>query len=405
MTSHTFVVSSLAIAASIACSTGYAVESVTLLSNGTPGHRVWQISQPRVDRKSVDYPQITFAPGERVTVTGVGCVQTGGHGHTWKRYVDPAGDKSDILYHGEVFIPGSPATPALIPIDVRQPAVYDIPTSANLAGGQGSHLILGFTDDHYGDNGYSDRNRDDGNYSQCWGLSDAVLTVDIAALPPKQPVPALTNYTFTVESVYIRNLRSRESDTEVLGAGVAVDGTPSSVAKKKAGDWHRGGPHSAAFAIELQEIQPEDRVDITYAIANAGHGSENKINDAIANVVESSVGKVPGFGSIVSAAAEAWSKLFDVLDPDCDGVVFADSVPATGADLAAWTQDGIYRRTISYPGTDSAAGCGGNSFYEVTYSIARNSNPEAAFTVNARSMRTAVRADATIIRTHALVNH
>jgi hypothetical protein len=32
-------------------------------------------------------------------------VQTGGHGATWKRYVDPTPDVG--LYHGTIFIPGA----------------------------------------------------------------------------------------------------------------------------------------------------------------------------------------------------------------------------------------------------------------------------------------------------------
>ena len=36
-----------------------------------------------------------------------GCCQTGGHGKTWKRYVDPQGPNSDRLYHGLVWVPGA----------------------------------------------------------------------------------------------------------------------------------------------------------------------------------------------------------------------------------------------------------------------------------------------------------
>jgi hypothetical protein len=46
------------------------------------------------------YEQIGITGGDTILVSAEGCVQTGGHGLTWKRYVDPQGPNSDRLYQG-----------------------------------------------------------------------------------------------------------------------------------------------------------------------------------------------------------------------------------------------------------------------------------------------------------------
>ena len=50
---------------------------------------MWKIDYPSVERSLTDYPAITFNPGDVVTLDAGGCVQSGGIGGTWKRYVNP----------------------------------------------------------------------------------------------------------------------------------------------------------------------------------------------------------------------------------------------------------------------------------------------------------------------------
>src|SRR5262249_48838660 len=49
------------------------------------------IEKPAVNAHETSYSNILFAPGDIVEVSADGCVQTGGHGATWKRYVNPSG--------------------------------------------------------------------------------------------------------------------------------------------------------------------------------------------------------------------------------------------------------------------------------------------------------------------------
>ena len=121
------------------------------------------INEPLVTTHESTYPMVVFAPGDIVEVTADGCVQTGGHGNTWKRYVNPSGPNSDHLYHGLIRIPTGTENSALVRIEKeigRQIHVTGagVPVSSLF-------LHLGYEDDDYSDNGYS--SHDDGTEDQC----------------------------------------------------------------------------------------------------------------------------------------------------------------------------------------------------------------------------------------------
>lgn len=65
-----------------------------------------RIDQPTVTQRRTEYSAITFQPNDKIFVQAGGCVQTGGSGDTWKRFVNPQGKNSDRLYHGLISIPG-----------------------------------------------------------------------------------------------------------------------------------------------------------------------------------------------------------------------------------------------------------------------------------------------------------
>src|SRR5262249_54302384 len=118
----------------------------------------YDILLPNVKRQTTEYSQITFKQGDKVTVNACGCVQTGGSGRTWKRYVNPSGPNADKLYHGLIWIPdaaeqGLPTSPTVKGF-VR---IKDLMAAQNrgfsLRITKPSHLILGYEDDGYGDNG------------------------------------------------------------------------------------------------------------------------------------------------------------------------------------------------------------------------------------------------------------
>jgi hypothetical protein len=134
---------------------------------------LWDISKPNVRRMMTEYPQITFREGDRVTVTANGCVQTGGKGDTWKRYIDPKGPNADRLYHGLVWVPG--ATAGLVRIKDVLGKPLAIPFKADIP--HRLYLRLGYEDNDYGDNGYW--SPDNGTYDQCKNTGPVVVTVRI----------------------------------------------------------------------------------------------------------------------------------------------------------------------------------------------------------------------------------
>src|SRR5207247_1050549 len=70
---------------------------------------VWSISRPNVRQSETAYPNIRFRQGDLVHIMAGGCVQTGGSGLTWKRYVMPMDrvKSEDDRYYGLVTIPGA----------------------------------------------------------------------------------------------------------------------------------------------------------------------------------------------------------------------------------------------------------------------------------------------------------
>jgi hypothetical protein len=131
----------------------------------------WRIDLPRVDRPVTSYPNIVFRPGDRVTFAAGGCVQTGGKGLSWRRYVDPRGQDTDHLYHGLITIPGSSSAPTRIADVINHPLVI-----ASTISGK-PYLVLGYEHEQYWNAGYYAP--DAGPEDQCKGEQPAWLEVKI----------------------------------------------------------------------------------------------------------------------------------------------------------------------------------------------------------------------------------
>ncbi|MFE2067414.1 hypothetical protein ACFXDH_34420 [Streptomyces sp. NPDC059467] len=127
---------------------------------------VCKITEPVVTQHETTYP-FSFLPGDHVTVDAGGCVQTGGHGLTWKRYVDPASDND--LYHGLITIPGATGDLVRLVNVVGRPYVV---------GGRGGSLKLGYEDDGYSDNGYTAH--DNGTGDQCKNSVNAWVQIVVS---------------------------------------------------------------------------------------------------------------------------------------------------------------------------------------------------------------------------------
>ncbi len=174
-------------------SSAWAAERVAC--SGSADITTCRIDEPKVNRRLTAYPEITFRPGDRVTVTAGGCVQTGGSGATWKRYVNPSGPNSDRLYHGLIELPGVHSDLVRIAGVLSTP--MSIPSTVDP---HNAILKIGYEDDDYGDNGYW--GHDDGTENQCRGQGNAFIELKIEhGAPPGNVVNAPFDLVWTVTDV------------------------------------------------------------------------------------------------------------------------------------------------------------------------------------------------------------
>ncbi|HEX4413583.1 MAG TPA: hypothetical protein VH107_08140 [Lacipirellulaceae bacterium] len=183
----------------LGCSVGLAAgddlkEKVSSSVSGTV--TTWRIYRPVISQPEKNYTKIKYEEGDVITLEASGCDQTGGHGKTWKRYVDPQGPNADRLYHGLIEMRGvtdkfkaSPTGKKGL-VRILDTGLKNISTGLfrgefvvgdlSKVPEKDRYLRLGFEDDDYSDNGYMDRNSDDGTGDQCkdLGTSYVVLTID-----------------------------------------------------------------------------------------------------------------------------------------------------------------------------------------------------------------------------------
>jgi hypothetical protein len=121
-----------------------------------------RVTEPNVTQFGTEYPQVMFGGGFYRFDAG-GCVQTGGHGKTWKQYLNPISDSD--LYHGLIKIPF---------VTAGYVRISSLSGRAILVTGF-TTLFLGYEDNNYDDNGYW--GHDNGTANQCKGVENAWMTV------------------------------------------------------------------------------------------------------------------------------------------------------------------------------------------------------------------------------------
>ena len=149
-------------------------------TRGTEEETVWRIDRPQVWANhrdgEVDYPMITFKPGDHLSFLAGGCVQTGGRGNTWKRYADPRGPNAQELYWGTVFIPDV-TLGEFAKIGFLEKEGWKIIPPAPSGTHPTRFLKLGYIDDERDDNGYY--SHDDGTGDQCKNEGPAWLEITV----------------------------------------------------------------------------------------------------------------------------------------------------------------------------------------------------------------------------------
>ena len=144
------------------------MDTVTHVSSN-PDTDVWRIDSPNVLQPETTYTQIRFVPLDRVELSAGGCDQNGGHGDTWRHYVDPA---NDVQHHGLVRLPGFPNFRRIM--DVTGPSHAVIFPASIIGDGD---LHLGFESSEFAAGGYW--GRDPGPNGECIGQPNAWVLVTI----------------------------------------------------------------------------------------------------------------------------------------------------------------------------------------------------------------------------------
>jgi hypothetical protein len=203
-------------------------------------------------------------------------------------------------------------------------------------------------------------------------------------------------YSFTLERLHIDTTRSRGDDTDTVSFAVGIGRSSATATSAATGDVD-GGDVGLNLAFAPQFVATGEKAVMSYFVFN-GDASKLHIglddlsrkvidqyiqqgleggpsNDPGANIPDdpglpdNATFGDPSWGSVLQFAA-----IGDFLFPDCDGMVAADLIARskTELDTAIDSGDGTtFRQSRRYPGSDSPAGCGANSDYTVTWSIAR----------------------------------
>jgi hypothetical protein len=205
---------------------------------------------------------------------------------------------------------------------------------------------------------------------------------------------AMDLYTFTVEDFIIHDTRAVHNDTLWLSYAAYVDGDMVASRVISLGDFDNGeystidyvpsdvGPSLAPVVIN----DPAAKCAFIFQLVNAGNVPEGALTGRVAATADQLAGITAGLagagahdiGAALSSAAfpaglllEAFANLWSWLNTDCDGPVAVDQISGPRYVLDAWTDNPakLVRTQQTYPGADSPTGCGGNSNYEVIWSL------------------------------------
>jgi phospholipase C len=196
--------------------------------------------------------------------------------------------------------------------------------------------------------------------------------------------------TFTMDSIGISDTRSLHNDTDFVHLSATVGAHPTVFVSKSLGDLNNG-THSVGLSIKVDIPDDDTIVAFNYVIMNNSHGgndakakaaqsalstiAEEIIKHAAITATAITVGSfaVPFFVSALGAVAGilAATEAGLLLFADCDGVVAAGAIPFTCSELIRRTNSGQkIPENADHHGTNSPAGCGSNSRYSTTCTIA-----------------------------------
>ena len=191
-------------------------------------------------------------------------------------------------------------------------------------------------------------------------------------------------FTFSLDSFQITDTRSLHDDTDYVTFTLLVTpqggtGTPQTLTKSM-GDVNNGN-HAVNLSFPNVVVNPTDTVTFNYIIANMGNAPSQflgLLKAASVNLLTTlgvdagdelgSLISVPNLGDLGKTFIQ-WlaEQVVGIFFANCDGPVAAEQVSYTFPALVAKTANGTFNHTTQHPGSNSSRGCGGNSFYYVSW--------------------------------------
>jgi hypothetical protein len=210
-------------------------------------------------------------------------------------------------------------------------------------------------------------------------------------LPPLPPPPSLRSqlpvpsggssgfqqpgqgFLVRLDKITVDEARSPSADTVyvALSGKVGQGGQPSTPATAFLGDLGDHVTRNVGIQVGPFNVPGNQMLSFSYMVENKGGGgvSQNLIDMGKAAV---GVLATPGVAAGVAAAEQVIKYVVPGLLPgSCNGIVAADEIILSKAQLEQMTARGPHTETKFYPGTDSATGCGSNSRYHVTWTVMR----------------------------------
>jgi hypothetical protein len=195
------------------------------------------------------------------------------------------------------------------------------------------------------------------------GYNTILLVLLFLAVAPKIQAES---YVFRLDKFQISKTRSLHEDTLFASLAVKIGDQPPQTVTKKIGDRNDG---TYNLGLELGPVSLDNTTPVTFnfQLVNGGN-HESDINGLLSKGTDTLFKAAASSGHVYVAAI---AKLMGWLLADCDGPVAVDQVSTSGANLHEWAQAGPHTETRAYPGLESPDGCGGNSRYQVTWTVAR----------------------------------
>lgn len=206
-------------------------------------------------------------------------------------------------------------------------------------------------------------------------------------------------YTFVVEDFIIHDTRALHSDTLSLYYSAYVDSDLVANHLISMGDFDNGEystidyvPSDQSPGVVVVINDPSAKVAFNFQLVNAGNPPGGSLSARLASTAQqvfSSATGLKGAGATEVLAAldgsaslvgvfggavlmQAFATLWSWLSSDCDGPVAVDQISGPRYVLDAWTDNSaksVRAQGRTYPGMDSSHGCGGNSNYELNWSL------------------------------------